>query len=183
MQCSLRVLVRVCLVLFTWAAVADASAAAQKAKEPSPVVAAKPAKHKPEQGQSPVILRAKKSLVPPATERQPEVIQELTKPVPPEVKGKSPKSHRRLKVHRKRVPKAIVQPRTDMMHHGMLESPQRYELRWNHLGTGLQSPHAPELAHDHFQELDRNQDGLIDPIERAFSRLDIDRDLQNHRLR
>ena len=88
-----------------------------------------------------------------------------------------------MKVHRKRVPKAVVQPRTDLMYHGMLESPQRYDPRRNHLGAGVPDPHNPELAHDHFQELDRNQDGQIDPVERTFGRPDMDRDLHDRRPR
>jgi hypothetical protein len=33
------------------------------------------------------------------------------------------------------------------------------------------------VLHDHFQELDKNHDGAIDPIERATGRIDLDRDL------
>jgi hypothetical protein len=36
-----------------------------------------------------------------------------------------------------------------------------------------------DLQADHFQELDRNQDGVLDPLERAVGRLDIERDLNN----
>jgi hypothetical protein len=65
------------------------------------------------------------------------------------------------------------------MYHGMLESPQRYDSRRNHLDAGVPDPHNSELTHDHFQELDRNQDGSIDPVERAFGRLDMDRDFHD----
>src|SRR4029078_7876270 len=44
------------------------------------------------------------------------------------------------------------------------------------------SPQTPDLTHDHFQELDRNQDGMIDPVERAFGRIDMDRDLHTRTL-
>ena len=81
------------------------------------------------------------------------------------------------------MPKAVVQPRTDLMYHGMFESPQRYNPRRNHLGAGILDPHNPELTHDHFQELDRNQDGQIDPVERTFGRPDMDRDLHDRRPR
>jgi hypothetical protein len=107
----------------------------------------------------------------------------MTKSVPAEVKRRGPKTHRRLSTHKKETPKAIVQPRIDLMHHGMLESPQRYEFRRNHLGIRVPDQQAPELTHTHFQELDRNQDGLIDPIERTFSRLDINRDFRDYRSR
>jgi hypothetical protein len=63
------------------------------------------------------------------------------------------------------------------MYHGMLESPQRYDPRRNHLGAGVPDPHNPGLIHDLFQELDRNQDGTIDPVERTFGRPDMERDL------
>ena len=183
-RCSLRVLVCVCLVAFTWAAVDDASAATKKAREPAPaVVAAKPTKQQSEQGQNQSIQRAKKSPTPAATEGPPEAIQKQAKPVPAEFKPTRPKSPRRMKVHRRRVPKAVVQPRTDLMYHGMLESPQRYDPRRNHIGAGVPDPHTLELTHDHFQELDRNQDGTIDPVERAFGRLDMDRDLYDRQPR
>jgi hypothetical protein len=183
-RCSLRALVCTCLVAFTWAAVGDASAATKKVKEPaSVVVAAKPTKQQSEQEQNQSIQRTKKSHIPAATERPPEAIQKQAKPVPAELKPTSSKSPRRMKVHRKRVPKAVVQPRTDLMYHGMLESPQRYNPRRNHPGAGVPDSNNPELTHDHFQELDRNQDGTIDPVERTFGRLDMDRDLHDRQPR
>jgi len=159
---ELIVLGAVCSVALLATTVGQTIAATIKAKEPVPVVvAAKPAKQQSEQGQDTSIQRAKKSLTSPT----------------------SPKSTRRIKVHRKGAPKAVVQPRTDLMYHGMLESPQRYDPRRNHLGAGIPDPHTLELTHDHFQELDRNQDGSIDPVERAFGRLDMDRDLHDQRPR
>lgn len=181
------VLGAVCSVAVLAVTVGQTIAATKKAKEPAPsVVTAKLPKQQSAQGQNPSIQRAKKSSVPAATERQLEATQKQAKPAPAELKSispVSPKSHRRMKVHRKRVPKAVVQPRTDLMYHGMLESPQRYDPRRSHLGTGVPDPHNPELTHDHFQELDRNQDGSIDPVERTFGRLDMDRDLHNRRPR
>ncbi len=173
----------ICSVAVLAGTVGQTIAAIKKAKEQAPVVVAKPARHQSEHKPDASIPRARKSPVAAVTERQPEANQELAKSGPAEVKKTNPKSHRRLKAHRKRVSRAAVHPRTDLMYHGMLESPQRHDFRRNHLGAGLPNPYGPELTHDHFQELDRNQDGLIDPIERAFSRLDLDRDLQTHRLR
>lgn len=183
---GLVVLGAVCSVAVIAVTVGQTIAATKKAKEPASVVAAKLPKESSEQRQNPTNRRAKKSPVPVATERQPETIQKQAKPAPAELKSispVSPKSHRRMKVQRKRAPKAVVQPRTDLMYHGMLESPQRYDPRRSHLGTGVPDPHNPELTHDHFQELDRNQDGSIDPVERMFGRLDMDRDLHNRRPR
>jgi hypothetical protein len=89
-----------------------------------------------------------------------------------------------MKVHKKEAPKAVVEPKTDLMYHGMLESPQRYDPRRNHhIGAGVPDPQNPELTLDHFQELDHNQDGSIDPVERVFSRLDMDRDFHDRRPR
>jgi hypothetical protein len=181
-RCSLRVLICASLLAFTWASLGDVSAATKKAKEPTPVVAVPtPANQHFVQGQNPPGQRAKKSPIPTARERQPEAIQKQTKPVQTELKPTSPKSPRRMKVHKKEAPKAVVQPRTDLMYHGMLETPQRYDPRRNQLGAGVPDPHTHELTHDHFQELDRNQDGMIDPVERTFGRPDMDRDLHDRR--
>jgi hypothetical protein len=88
---------------------------------------------------------------------------------------------RTLTQRRKTKPKAeaIVKPRTDLMYHGLLESPSRYDPRQNHQTTGALAPQTSDLTHDHFQELDRNRDGKIDPVERVFGRLDMDRDLSH----
>ena len=48
--------------------------------------------------------------------------------------------------------------------------------------ASVPSPQTLDLTHDHFQELDRNQDGMIDPVERAFGRIDMDRDLHTRTL-
>jgi hypothetical protein len=183
---ELVVLGAVCSVAVITITVGQTIAATKKSKESAPVVAAKLPRGQFEQGQNPSSQRSKKSPVPVATERQPEAIQKQAKTAPAELKSispVSPKGHRRMKVHRKRAPEAVVQPRTDLMYHGMLESPQRYDPRRSHLGTGVPDPHNPELTHDHFQELDRNQDGSIDPVERTFGRLDMDRDLHNRQPR
>ena len=178
---ELVVLGAVCSVAVLAITAVQTLAATKRAKEPTfAVVAAKPTKQQSEQGQNQSIRRDKKSPTPAVMERQPEAIQKQAKPVPIELKPTSPKRHPCMKVHQKRVPKAVVQPRTDLMYHGMLESPQRYDPRRNHLGAGVPDPHTPELTHDHFQELDRNQDGKIDPVERVFGRLDMDRDLSTH---
>ena len=181
---ELAVLGAVCSVAVLVTTLGQTSAATIKAKEPvSVIVAAKPPKQQSDQGQTSSIQRARKSSVPATTERQPEAIQKQAKPVPDELKQTSPKSPRRMNVHRKRAPKAVVQPRTDLMHHGILESSQRYNPRRDHLGARIPDPHNPELTHDHFQELDRNQDGTIDPVERTFGRPDMDRDLYDRRPR
>jgi hypothetical protein len=92
------------------------------------------------------------------------------------------KNHRPVKASKKSVPKAIVQPRTDLMHYGILEDSQRYDPRPPADSIGVPHPQSLDLTHDHFQELDRNQDGKIDPVERAFGRIDMDRDLHTRTL-
>ena len=124
------------------------------------------------------------SPLPVSMERQPEASQRQAKPVQADLTLTRPKNSRQMKVHKREAPKAVVAPSIDLMYHGMLESPQRYDPRRNHrVGAGTPDPHNPELTHDHFQELDRNQDGSIDPVERVFGRLDMDRDLYDRRPR
>jgi len=182
---ELVVLGAVCSVALLVTTVGQTIAATKKAKESAPVVvASKPPRQQSEQGQNLSIQRARKSPIPTATGRQPEAIQKQAEPVPTELKPVSPKSPRRMKVQKKDAPKAVVQPRTDLMYHGMLESPQRYDPRRNHhVGAGVPDPYNPELTLDHFQELDHNQDGSIDPVERVFGRLDMDRDFHDRRPR
>jgi hypothetical protein len=92
------------------------------------------------------------------------------------------KSHRPIKASKKTVPKAVVQPRTDLIHYGILEDSQRYDPRPPADSPGVPHPQSLDLTHDHFQELDRNQDGKIDPVERALGRIDMDRDLHTRTL-
>jgi hypothetical protein len=141
----------------------------------------KPMKQESRQGHNQPIQRIKKKSVLAVTERQPDDIQKQAKSVQTEVKPKRSKRSRRMNVHKRELSKAVVQPRADLMYYGMLESPQRYDPRRNHLGGSVPNPDILELTHDHFQELDRNQDGTIDPIERTFGRPDMDRDLHDRR--
>jgi hypothetical protein len=77
-------------------------------------------------------------------------------------------------------PPPVVEPKPDLSY-GILEQPQRYDPNRDR-GTGrVVNPLAGEVLPDHFPELDKNHDGTIDPFERAFSRLDMARDLSNHR--
>jgi len=131
--------------------------------------------------QYPPTQRTKKKSTSAAMEHQPGDIQKQARSVQTESKPKRSKRVRRMNIHKKELPKAVVQPRTDLMYYGMLESPQRYDPRRNHLGGGVPDPNIFELTHDHFQELDRNQDGAIDPVERTFGRPDMDRDLHDRR--
>ena len=181
---ELIVLGTVCSLALLATTVGQTIAATKKAKELAPALVemATPPNSKP--SQKPVRLRPMKSGDSLAVlERQPEAVQKEVQQGPTKPKLPSAKSHRRVKVTKKVAPKAVVQPRTDLMYHGMLESPQRYNPRRNHPGAGILDSNNPELTHDHFQELDRNQDGTIDPVERTFGRLDMDRDFHDRQPR
>jgi hypothetical protein len=172
----------VCSLVMLAAMVGQTIAATTQVKESALVAASvKPAKQQSKHGHNPPIQRAKKNPVPAVTERQPDDIQKQAKSVRTAFKPKRSKHSRRMNIHKKELSKVVVQPRTDLMYYGMLESPQRYDPRRNHLGGGVPDPNILELTHDHFQELDRNQDGTIDPFERAFGRPDMDRDLHDRR--
>ena len=90
------------------------------------------------------------------------------------------KIRRHRKVGKKWRPPAIVRPKPDLSYHGILEQPQRYDPSRDRRAGRAPNPQAGEVLHDHFQELDKNRDGMIDPFERAFGRLDMDRDVSNH---
>lgn len=90
------------------------------------------------------------------------------------------KTRRHRKAGKKWHPPAIVQPKPDLSYHGILEHPQRYDPSRDRRAGRAPNPQAGEIQHDHFQELDKNRDGMIDPFERSFGRLDMDRDVSNH---
>lgn len=112
--------------------------------------------------------------------------QALQPPPQEEAKRKSSeirarKSARRSKLSKK-APGSAMKPKPDLSYHGILYRPQRYDPSRGYRRTGgAPNPHAGELVHDHFLELDRNRDGSIDPMERTLGRLDLDRDLANRR--
>ena len=166
----------VCLLIFTERTVKQAFGIQRTTtkEQASTVVARKPVKPLPEQTQKSARQIASSTEL----KRPTKAIQES----PTDLKPTPPKSRLQVKVRKTVVPKAVVQPRTDLMYYGVLEDSQRYDPRPNPHTAGVPNPQTPDLIHDHFQELDRNQDGKIDPVERAFGRLDMDRDLHNRQL-
>lgn len=112
-----------------------------------------------------------------AQENQSEALQRPAKEGATDTQKKVRQAHRQGKLSKKAKARAVVKPHADLMYHGILEDPSRYDPRHNRQTAGAPDPQTPDLTHDHFQELDRNRDGKIDPVEKAFSRLDIDRDL------
>jgi hypothetical protein len=78
-------------------------------------------------------------------------------------------------------PVLTIQPKPDLSYHGILEHPQRYDPSLQRHKGSAHNPGTGDLLHDHFQELDKNRDGVLDPFERALGRLDMDRDLSNRK--
>ena len=87
------------------------------------------------------------------------------------------RAHRRARATKPLRPQATLTPKPDVSYHGMLQQPQRYTPHYEHGKGGVPNPNAGALLHEHFQELDKNRDGSIDPFERALGRLDLERDL------
>jgi hypothetical protein len=90
------------------------------------------------------------------------------------------RAHRRARAAKPLRPQAMLTPKPDVSYHGMFQQPQRYTPHYEHGKGGVPNPNADALLHEHFQELDKNRDGSIDPFERALGRLDLDRDLADH---
>lgn len=90
------------------------------------------------------------------------------------------RAHRRVRAAKAIRPQATLTPKPDVSYHGMLQQPQRYTPHYEHGKGGVPNPNAGALLHEHFQELDKNRDGSIDPFERALGRLDLERDLADH---
>ena len=110
--------------------------------------------------------------------------KESKRPTIPELHRKKPPAQnlslgRRTQMQKNPPPMEPVQPKPDLSYHGTLEQPQRYTLNRDQRKGAVPTPQAGELDYDHFQELDKNRDGVIDPLERASARLDIDWDLAN----
>jgi hypothetical protein len=173
-------------VIFSTTMLTDASSGSRQQKDQAPLESGdrlqkptrnlspkKPARSRTEQAP----LRAT------AQEDPSDRLQGSAKEGATDLQKKARQVHRQGKVSKKVKPKAeakakaVVKPHTDLMYHGILEDPSRYDPRQNRQTAGAPDPQTPDLTHDHFQELDRNRDGKIDPVERAFGRLDMDRDL------
>ena len=157
--------------------------------ELEPVVLAAPAKSKKDtkapvaqpiapDGQVPAKLPKVGAKQPARTELS-KTVAAASQGQPPSARA-SRKSRRHQKARKKWRSPAIVQPKPDLSYYGILEQPQRYDPSRDRRAGRAPNPQASEILHDHFQELDKNYDGMIDPFERAFGRLDMDRDVSNH---
>ena len=134
----------------------------------------------------PLVPNRQASITPPKVVAKQPAKTESSKPVAVVAQGQTPsdRAPRKVRRHRKAGvkwhPPAIVQPKPDLSYHGILEQPQRYNPSRDRRAGRAPNPQTGEIQHDHFQELDKNRDGMIDPFERAFGRLDMDRDVSNH---
>lgn len=122
----------------------------------------------------------------PKADAKPQVGTESTKMLPTVAQRQKPPKQvpRKINLHKKAVIEqplpAVVEPKPDLSYHGILEKRQRYDPSRERRAGRPPNPQADEILHDHFQELDKNHDGLIDPFERAFGRLDMNRDVSNY---
>jgi hypothetical protein len=97
-------------------------------------------------------------------------------------KNKKPSDRQARKALRGRKPRpseTVAEPMSGLTHHGLLEAPHRYHLNQGDRRSVVVTSYPGDLVHDHFLELDKNRDGVIDPLERAVGRLDIERDMRN----
>jgi hypothetical protein len=173
---ALTIFACICLLIFTESMVEPAFGVQRTTREQaSPAGAVRPALELPQKSASKIVSSTR--------QRPSKVVQKPPKQkLATELKPIASKGGIQVKVRKKAMVKAVVQPRTDLIHYGVLEDSQRYDPRPHTDSGAVRSPQTPELTHDHFQELDRNQDGMIDPVERAFGRIDMDRDLHSRTL-
>lgn len=169
-----------CVVIFVGSLGGQAYGGAKKAKEPVFVtVENDTSKSTVVRMEQPLDRAGGKSKPAAVPGNQADDLPKKLKQTPVWSKPENRKARRPVKTNRKALRKAVVKPSSDYMIHGILENPQRYDPRPNHRAAAVQDPQRFEIAQEHFLELDRNQDGKVDPVERAFSRLDMDRDLQH----
>ena len=97
-------------------------------------------------------------------------------------KNKKPSDRQARKALRGRKPmpaEVVPESTPGLAHHGLLREPHRYHLNQRDWRSSVVAPPSGDLVQDHFLELDKNRDGVLDPLERAVGRLDIERDMSN----
>ena len=153
------------------------------------VGSAKPKKDAKPPVVSPLVIEQQTSAKQPKVDIKPSAGAESSKTVTPVTQGRKPSKRgpQKIGLHQKaqkavieQPSPAIVEPKPDLSYHGILEQPRRYDPSRDRRAGRPPNPQAGEILHDHFQELDKNHDGMIDPFERAFSRLDMNRDVSNY---
>lgn len=180
---GLRILVCACSVTYMGYTVAHVHATQTEIREDASVFrTTKDSESPTERNQTGPSLRADKPVVLTGSARQSKSRQRQIKGAGSDSKQIGRKGHRKGRMSKKKTRKALMEPRRELIPHGMIEGPRRYDPRPNYRTAGVRDPQTRDLIHDHFQELDRNKDGRIDPVERAFGRLDMDRDLSSRQL-
>ncbi|HJT20735.1 MAG TPA: EF-hand domain-containing protein [Nitrospira sp.] len=182
----MSILTRHVLILFCatlWYGSFDpVSLAKEKSKEPSSVLDVRKTSKMPaersERSSGPAVKKAGRQSQP---GRPPRPVHAQGRQNTAEPPAQHRMSHHPMSKSKKVLPKATLGSDLDPKPHGMLQDSRRYDSRLGFRTSGLQDPQLQHVSYEHFQELDRNQDGRIDPVERAFSRLDMDRDLHDHR--
>jgi len=150
------------------------------------VASAKPKKDANPPVVSPLVAEQQVSVKQPKVDTKPPAVAESSKTVTTVPQGRKPSRRvpRKTSLHQRAVIErpstAIVEPKPDLSYLGILEQPQRYDPSRARRAGRPPNPQTGEILHDHFQELDKNHDGLIDPFERAFGRLDMNRDVSNY---
>ena len=180
-HCIKSILLSGCmLVIFFGTMFTDTSATSRQQKDPSSAESAdrlkrplpnSPLKKPTRQRIERTPTRAK------AQENPSDTLQRTTKESVTDAQKRGRQVPLQGKIRKKAKARAAIKPRTDLTYRGILEDPSRYNPRQNRQTGGAPDPQTSELTRDHFQELDRNRDGKLDPVERAFGRLDMDRDL------
>lgn len=146
---------------------------------PSAYAASAPSKKEALQAVSPSVV-TRQETASKRLNRKPKQIADIEKAAKTPPSPAARMARRRIKTRKPAKPVPTVQPKQNLSYYGILEPPQRYSLSREPRRGQLPTPQTGELLHDHFLELDKNHDGLVDPFERSFGRLDIDRDLSNH---
>jgi len=167
-------------VIFCGTMFTDASAASRQQKDPSSAASADRLKRPSANSTLKKQTRQRIEQTPTrakALEHPSDTLQRSAKEGATDAQKKARQVPLQGKIGKKAKAQAAIRRRADLTYHGILEDPSRYNPGQNRQTGGAPDPQTTELTHDHFQELDRNRDGKLDPVERAFGRLDMDRDL------
>jgi len=138
-RCSC-IIVLVCFSsIAVFGAIVDQGVAAQKkvSKQAPPAISVKPLSASPKPARANAQSRPSTSIAPTAREKRAKSVGSEDKETPASSKTSPHKSSRKAKGKKKARLKAVGQSRTDLMYHGMLEDPGRYDPRPNYRTAGV----------------------------------------------
>lgn len=180
---GLSIMVLLCSVIYMGYTVEQVDATQSEVKGDASVsIATKDSTPLTKRNQNKSGLHAIKPMVLTVSAHEAKSPQKVIRQATSDSKKAGRKSRRKGRMRKKGARKVLIEPRAKLIPHGLIEGPQRYDPRPNFRTAGVRDPQTRDLIHDHFQELDRNKDGRVDPFERAFGRLDMDRDLPSRQL-